>query len=214
MKRQDGMNYWCSSVFSDDVLSPSFFAHTTYILHLTEIREQECERKTKPSPWYWQLPRVGKFLVVPSERISWFSSGTTAQFMCSCNCTWYISWRTREVAGSFQLKLSWFVRRRLDSKLKSDQAATYTWMFVQSLWWVELELVYIVSNGIKMGRQVDEMSRGRQTHNLKCHAVGITLSPALLALWGNTHTFNNEKTVHPKHERRLNESEIRHERQK
>lgn len=26
------------------------------------------------------------------------------------------------------------------------------------------------------------MSRGRQTHNLKCHAVGITLSPALLAL--------------------------------
>lgn len=30
------------------------------------------------------------------------------------------------------------------------------------------------------------MSRGRQTHNLKCHAVGITL-PALLALWGNKH---------------------------
>lgn len=54
-----------------------------------------------------------------------------------------------------------------------------------------------------MGRVVDGMSRGRQTHNLKCHAVGITLSPALLALWGNTHTFNNEKTVHPKHERRL-----------
>lgn len=29
---------------------------------------------------------------------------------------------------------------------------------------------------------VGEVSRGRQTHNLKCHAVGITLSPALLAL--------------------------------
>lgn len=41
------------------------------------------------------------------------------------------------------------------------------------------------------------MSRGRQTHNLKCHAVGITLSPALLALWGNKHTFTNERTVHP-----------------
>lgn len=41
------------------------------------------------------------------------------------------------------------------------------------------------------------MCRGRQTHNLKCHAVGITLSPALLALWGNKHTFTNERTVHP-----------------
>lgn len=41
------------------------------------------------------------------------------------------------------------------------------------------------------------MSRGRQTHNLKCHAVGITLSPALLALWGNKHTSTNERTVHP-----------------
>lgn len=41
------------------------------------------------------------------------------------------------------------------------------------------------------------MSRGRQTHNLKCHAVGITLSPVLLALWGNKHTLTNERTVQP-----------------
>lgn len=41
------------------------------------------------------------------------------------------------------------------------------------------------------------MSRGRQTHNLKCHAVGFTLSPALLALWENKHTSTNERTVHP-----------------
>jgi hypothetical protein len=38
---------------------------------------------------------------------------------------------------------------------------------------------------------------GRQTHNLKCHAVGITLSPALLALWGDKHTSTNERRVHP-----------------
>lgn len=35
MERQDGMNYWPSSVFFFvDVLSPSFSAHTTYILCL------------------------------------------------------------------------------------------------------------------------------------------------------------------------------------
>lgn len=66
-----------------------------------------------------------------------------------------------------------------------------------------LELVHInVCQDIKMegledGMMDAGMSRGRQTHNLKCHAVGITLSPALLALWGNKHTFTNERTVHP-----------------
>ena len=37
---------------------------------------------------------------------------------------------------------------------------------------------------------------GRQTHNLKCHAVGITLSPAPLALWGDKHTSTNERREH------------------
>lgn len=58
------------------------------------------------------------------------------------------------------------------------------------------------------------VSRGRQTHNLKCHAVGITLSPELLALWGNKHTSTNERTVEPKHGRRYqDEFEVQYEEQ-
>lgn len=45
MERQDGMVQLCVFFFVD-VLSPLFAAHTTKILHLTEIRERECERKT------------------------------------------------------------------------------------------------------------------------------------------------------------------------
>lgn len=68
--------------------------------------------------------------------------------------------------------------------------------------WLELVHIkvcqYIKMEGLEGGMMdVGEVSRGRQTHNLKCHAVGITLSPALLALWGNKHTFTNERTVHP-----------------
>ena len=48
-----------------------------------------------------------------------------------------------------------------------------------------------------MVERVGGVVGGRQTHNLKCHAVGITLSPALLALWGDKHTSTNERRVHP-----------------
>ena len=57
-------------------------------------------------------------------------------------------------------------------------------MFTQPL----CELIGISSQersemaGLEDGVMGAGMSRGRQTHNLKCHGVGITLSPALLAL--------------------------------
>lgn len=147
---KDGMNYWCSSAFfrwcAETII---FCAHN---LNFACDRDEGARvwKKDKAQPLILTAPtcRYVFFFVAPFERTSWFSSGPTVSFVRSRICTWRISWRTHEVAGSFRLMLSWFVWRRLDSKLKSDRAATYTWMFLQSLWWVELELVYIF--GIKM----------------------------------------------------------------
>lgn len=160
------------------------------------MKERECERKTKHSPWYWQLPRVGTFCfffscTVWEDLLIQQRNNSILRALSYLHVTYQLEntrgggfiWAHALVICLTQIGLKVKIRPSCNLYLNVSTVAVVSW--------IGISLHFRHKYGIKMGRPVDGMSRGRQTHNLKCHAVGITLSPALLALWGNTHTHTH-----------------------